>query len=150
MDAMRVGSKSQAAIIAGVLAFAPMQALAAHAGEDAASQPIEIEGQFLASVYFTANSTELVGSAQELLDTLASIFNADPTYNEIVVEGHDGMGSDAATHPQVSEQRARNVANYLASKGVDAKRIKLYWRGATEPVTSGSSALNQRVEIYVR
>lgn len=51
----------------------------------------------------------------------------------------------------ISERRARFVADYLISRGVAARRIKVYGKGPLNPAapnrTAAGRALNQRVEI---
>ena len=69
------------------------------------------------------------------------------------VYGHtDSTGSDAYNQ-DLSERRARSVANYLAMRGVSSARIRSQGFGEQYPVASNDTeegrALNRRVEIKI-
>ena len=71
----------------------------------------------------------------------------------IDVYGHtDSTGSDVYNQ-QLSETRARTVADYLSTRGVSAARIRSRGFGETMPVagndTDGGRARNRRVEIKI-
>ena len=67
--------------------------------------------------------------------------------------GHtDSTGSDAYNQG-LSERRARSVADYLSSHGVQSARIGTRGFGETQPVASNETeegrAANRRVEIKI-
>lgn len=87
------------------------------------------------------------------LDKLADVL---VKYNRTVVHvvGHtDSVGSDAYNQ-QLSEQRARSVADYLSQRGVPRDRLRTEGRGEREPratnATEAGRQLNRRVEIFVK
>ena len=75
----------------------------------------------------------------------------DRTY--VDVYGHtDSVGSDAYNQ-DLSERRARSVADYLATHGVREARLGIRGFGETQPVASNETdagrAANRRVEIKI-
>lgn len=71
----------------------------------------------------------------------------------IEVSGHtDSDGSDL-TNQRLSEQRARSVANYLTTKGIDVARFTVVGRGESQPIaandTAANKARNRRIEFQV-
>lgn len=74
-------------------------------------------------------------------------------YNEfrLLVEGHTDNRGRASRNLSLSEERARAVASFLGSHGVDAGRITSLGKGDHEPVADNSKregrAQNRRVEL---
>jgi len=78
----------------------------------------------------------------------------------VIVTGHtDRIGSDAANQ-KLSEERAKTVGDYLASKGVDKAKIQTIGMGETQPVVKCDQKNqkeliaclqpNRRVDVEVR
>lgn len=72
---------------------------------------------------------------------------------KIQISGHtDNVGNDAA-NMKLSEKRAKAVANYLESRGVQRDRMIVQWFGETQPIEDNSTAegraRNRRVEMEV-
>nr|WP_067290503.1 OmpA family protein [Marinobacterium profundum] len=71
----------------------------------------------------------------------------------ITVVGHADSQGNAAYNQALSERRARTIATYLVSQGIDAYRIEVQGAGETQPVASNATAAgrakNRRVEIYM-
>ena len=67
--------------------------------------------------------------------------------------GHTDSDGDAAYNQQLSEGRARAVANVLIANGVPNGRIQTVGRGESQPVASNLNAAgkaqNRRVEIVI-
>ena len=87
------------------------------------------------------------------LDKLAALL---AKYDRTVVHvvGHtDNVGSDAYNY-ELSERRAKAVADYLADYGVPRDRLRTEGRGEREPRASNATAagrqLNRRVELFVK
>ena len=107
----------------------------------------------LRDVHFAFDSAQLTSQAKSILDAAVAAINANPS-DTISVEGHtDSTGSDAY-NSQLSQRRARSVAEYLASKGVSASRLKAVGKGESHPVASNDTrdgrSKNRRVEIIAK
>ena len=107
----------------------------------------------LRDVHFAFDSAKLTGEAKSILDAAVSSINANPS-DTISIEGHtDSTGSDAY-NSQLSQRRARAVAEYLASKGVSASRLKTVGKGESHPIASNDTregrAKNRRVEVIAK
>lgn len=107
----------------------------------------------LQNVHFAFDSANLTSEAKSILDAAVSKINANPS-NTISVEGHtDSTGSDAY-NSQLSQRRARSVAEYLASKGVSASRLKTIGKGESDPIASNDTregrAQNRRVVVIAK
>ena len=107
----------------------------------------------LQDVHFAFDSAQLTGEAKSILNGAVSAINANPS-DTISIEGHtDSTGSDAY-NSQLSQRRARAVAEYLASQGVSASRLKAVGMGESHPVASNDTregrAQNRRVEIIAK
>ncbi len=103
-------------------------------------------------VTFDVGSYNLKPEFRATLDQVAQSLTEYPN-SLIDVYGHtDSTGSDAYNQT-LSENRARTVANYLASRGVSASRIRSQGFGETMPVASNDTdagrAKNRRVEIKI-
>jgi outer membrane protein OmpA-like peptidoglycan-associated protein len=103
-------------------------------------------------VSFAFDSAEIKPAFQPSLDKLAALLNK---YNKTTVRivGHtDAVGSDQYNQ-DLSERRAYAVADYLANRGVDPRRLTAEGRGKREPrasnATEAGRQLNRRVEIFV-
>jgi outer membrane protein OmpA-like peptidoglycan-associated protein len=71
----------------------------------------------------------------------------------IIIQGHtDSTGSDTVNQP-LSERRANNVRDFLASKGIAASRMTAIGYGSSRPVvpndTDANRALNRRVQLEI-
>ncbi|MBI2383194.1 MAG: OmpA family protein [Gammaproteobacteria bacterium] len=126
--------------------------------EPAPGEPVTLEGCasgdaiVLRGVNFEFNSNKLTANAKVILDQLADALMAAPA---IIVEigGHtDSLGSDVYNQ-KLSEKRAIAVYDYLASRGVDNKRLTFKGYGESQPIASNETEdgreLNRRVEMRV-
>ena len=101
---------------------------------------------------FNTNSTEIKPGFYSTLDKIADVV-VRYGKTSLTVAGHtDDVGS-AQYNQQLSERRARSVAQYMESKRVNPVRLVLVGKGETMPIASnaneGGRAENRRVEIYV-
>lgn len=102
------------------------------------------------NVTFASDSADLNAQFFRVLDQVAGTLSE---YNQTVIEvaGHtDSTGSDAYNQ-QLSERRAASVIAYLASHGVQDKRMIRVGAGEQHPVASNATPegrqQNRRVEI---
>ena len=74
-------------------------------------------------------------------------------YNQSLIDvyGHTDNTGGTAYNQQLSEQRARSVANFLAGQGVRPDRMIVSGFGETRPIASNASPQgreqNRRVEL---
>ena len=71
----------------------------------------------------------------------------------IDVDGHTDSVGNAAFNQDLSERRANSVANHLASRGIDQRRMSTMGYGLERPIASNATesgrAQNRRVEIAI-
>ena len=88
---------------------------------------------------------------RKTMETIIQMLSIRPELGVLVVGNADP--SDAGDHVEVSISRAIAVAEYIATRGIDRKRVLAEGAGSTNPIdTSGSKraiALNRRVEFVV-
>jgi len=111
--------------------------------------PIE-EKVNLKGVNFLSGKAVLSLDAKKVLDGVAEQLLAYPNV-KIEIQGHtDNVGKEA-TNRRISEDRARAVVAYLATKGVKMNRMKAVGYGSNLPVADNSTAegreLNRRIEM---
>jgi outer membrane protein OmpA-like peptidoglycan-associated protein len=102
---------------------------------------------------FEADSAVLRHGEQERLDKIADILKAFPN-NDLLVTGHTARAGSTASQKDLSERRAKVIADYLVSQGVlDAHRVFTRGLGSEKPIatnnTEAGRAQNRRVEITI-
>ena len=110
-------------------------------------------------VLFSSGSATLKDGSKAVLDNVAKVLNREYPTHRIRIEGHTDNEPIRKTRNlwkdnwELSFARATSVSQYLASKGIDAKRIQTAGYGETRPVASNASvqgrSKNRRVEIIV-
>ena len=105
-----------------------------------------------AMIFFDFASAEIMNPMQDLLDFLSSdLRNADGYTIELV--GHADEMGEASFNQKLSEQRAKNVMQYLADQGVEKDKMVFKGLGETNPLESNQSEFgrrkNRRVEIIL-
>lgn len=106
----------------------------------------------LRGVNFEFNEARLTPNARVILDGVADTLLAQGGI-EVEIGGHtDALGSDSYNQ-KLSDQRARAVAQYLASRGVDDARLSAVGYGEAQPIASNETEegreLNRRVELRI-
>lgn len=104
----------------------------------------------LSDVLFDTAAATLKPGAQLAIDRLASFLEGNRD-TRVIIEGHtDNRGSDAYNE-DLSQRRARAVADELVSRGISSSRFEILGRGEGYPVADNGSAegrqQNRRVEI---
>jgi outer membrane protein OmpA-like peptidoglycan-associated protein len=104
-------------------------------------------------VLFDVGSSELTASASSQLGNVLSLAQTD-TSRHLLIEGFTDSDGDAGLNQQLSEARARAVAQWLIDQGIDAARISVVGHGADNPVapndTPENKALNRRVVVALQ
>jgi len=107
-----------------------------------------------AGITFPINSADIQPQFRSTLDQIAQTLAQYPS-TFIDVHGHtDPSGGDAINVP-LSWNRARSVASYLESRGVQPQRIEVQGHGSSQPLpgnmnrTEAERAANRRVDLRI-
>jgi outer membrane protein OmpA-like peptidoglycan-associated protein len=103
-------------------------------------------------ISFDTGRADIKPNLRPILDQFASGLSSQPN-TEVRIIGHtDSTGSDTVNDP-LSQRRADAARDYLASRGVDPRRIVTAGRGEHEPIaentTEAGRSKNRRVEIFL-
>lgn len=102
---------------------------------------------------FNTDSDELSDAAKQQLKKIAEYCRADPLVKRVKVAGYTDDTGRKSYNNAVSEGRAKTVANYLLSLGVQQSRLSVTWYGVQNPVASNDTeegkAANRRVVIKI-
>ena len=104
---------------------------------------------------FATNSTSVSGTSQNELLTVANSLNRYPNTTVNVIGHTDNVHSRVwiAFNQDLSERRARAVANILLNGGVASSRVRAIGAGENQPIASNLNAsgrqMNRRVEIII-
>lgn len=117
-------------------------------------QPIEIGTTVnLKNVLFMQSQPELLPESYSELDLVVAFLKANPQV-EIELAGHTDNRGSFRQLMSLSQKRVNRVKDYLASKGIDKKRITGKGYGGTKPVASNDTEeqrmLNRRVEFIIK
>ena len=82
-------------------------------------------------VFFTPFSADLDSGAKAAIDEFAHDAQTNPT-RSVLVEGYADRVGTPASNRTLSELRAQVVADALAQRGIDRRRITLRPRGPTD------------------
>lgn len=118
-----------------------------------ALEPIAINAAMvLRNVFFDVNKFDLKPESQVELDKLVQLLNDNPTL-KIEISGHTDNIGKAPDNLTLSNNRAKAVVSYLASKNILPARMTAKGYGATRPVASNNTeegrAQNRRTEMKV-
>lgn len=106
----------------------------------------------LKNVLFYRGTANFVEGSERELDLIVEMLDENPEV-KILLKGHTDNRGDESLNLQLSEERARAVANYLTSKEIASNRIDSKGFGGSEPVASNlyeeTRRLNRRVEFEV-
>ena len=104
------------------------------------------------NLYFAADSTRIKRNSYDALNEVYRFLNANQGVR-IEIGGHTNIKPPHDFCDNLSEKRAKEVADYLIGKGIEPKRIEFKGYGKRKPVinskSSYASKLNQRVEIKI-
>jgi outer membrane protein OmpA-like peptidoglycan-associated protein len=103
-------------------------------------------------VYFDFNSAELKQQGKAQLAELAATMQL-PEYQDqaFLIEGHSDLFGEQDYNHKLSSQRAKEVREFLSSRGIDPKRLQAKGLGESRPlVIEGdrqAQQINRRVEF---
>ncbi|WP_075290530.1 OmpA family protein [Pararhizobium arenae] len=104
------------------------------------------------NITFATDQDQVVPGFYSTLNSVAIVLRK---FNKtlIDVDGHTDSTGNPGYNQGLSERRAASVANYLASQGVDQRRMSAIGYGQDRPVASNADeagrAQNRRVEISI-
>ena len=105
------------------------------------------------SITFKTNSSDISGNFYSTLNSVGLVLQECDKTSINVIGFTDSTGS-FEHNQELSERRAKSVAQYLSGRGVVRNRIQSNGRGERDPIASNDSAsgrtLNRRVEINIR
>ena len=115
------------------------------------AEPVQV-ASISGDVAFDVDSDVIKGSFYATLDRIAEEIQARAATARFTIVGHTDSDASNEYNQDLSERRARAVANYLIAKGVDAGQLSVLGLGETRPLASNETpegkAQNRRVEIY--
>ena len=119
---------------------------------------VEVKEFKITGIFFGFNSYQLNSSSRKQLEIVVQALKNYPEV-ELEIQGHaDGKGSGDA-NKAITQKRAESVAKYLASNGIQEKRLKAVPKGKSTPIAINSNPdgtdnpegrkLNRRAEFIV-
>ena len=106
----------------------------------------------MSGIQFENGKATIKKSSYKILDDIAKIFIANPTYL-VEVQGHTDNVGKYEYNIDLSERRAQSVRTYLINKGVPAERLTAHGYGPDKPIadnkTKEGRAKNRRVEFNI-
>ncbi|HEX8707741.1 MAG TPA: OmpA family protein [Pyrinomonadaceae bacterium] len=104
------------------------------------------------TLWANARGSDLAAAAAAKLEPLAALLANNPDY-QIVIEAYTDNRGDEATLQQLTQERARILAEQFISAGIDGTRIQATGMGTANPVASNSKPAtrlrNRRTEIIL-
>jgi outer membrane protein OmpA-like peptidoglycan-associated protein len=104
-------------------------------------------------VFFDFDKANLKPAGQEALAIVVQEMQANPQLIAEIV-GHTDSTGPESYNMGLSQRRAEAVGNHLTQQGIASNRLRLSWKGETEPIapntTKEGRAQNRRAEVTVR
>ncbi|KTC91528.1 OmpA family protein [Fluoribacter dumoffii] len=101
--------------------------------------------------HYKEDGRDLTDAYKEQLRRIARYVDADPQIKEIRVIGYADANGRKGYNNAISEERAREVKNYLLKLGVPKEKLYVTWVGELDPIarndTDAGRAANRRVVI---
>jgi outer membrane protein OmpA-like peptidoglycan-associated protein len=119
-----------------------------------ALQPIAVGvTSVLRNLYFDVGKATIRPESYGELNSFKNMMQGNPSIR-VEISGHTDNVGDDTFNKTLSQLRANAVKAYLASKGIDAKRLVAIGYGETRPLVSnddedGGREINRRVELKI-
>jgi outer membrane protein OmpA-like peptidoglycan-associated protein len=108
---------------------------------------------FDSDILFAVDSASLSSGSRASLDEVGQVVE-EYKKTAVVVQGHTDSTGTEEHNQELSERRAKSVANYMVSTGVAGDRVTTLGFGEEAPVASNDSpsgrAQNRRVDVMLR
>nr|WP_272889357.1 OmpA family protein [Stutzerimonas stutzeri] len=105
--------------------------------------PVNFEQIRHSQVGFPTGDVALDALGQAKLDIILQFLKADPSVNQIQLDGHSDNSGNRLTNRDLSRRRALAVEEYLIANGVPKEQVTLRFHGERYPVVPNSSAANR-------
>jgi outer membrane protein OmpA-like peptidoglycan-associated protein len=106
----------------------------------------------LKNISFETNKSVLLAPSFTELDKLVTYLKSNPTYKVNIVGHTDNIGNEA-DNKNLSQARAKSVADYLIMRGVSKTNIRFTGLGSTNPIATNATEegrkKNRRVECTI-
>jgi outer membrane protein OmpA-like peptidoglycan-associated protein len=113
----------------------------------------EGELETLTPIFFATDRARVRHAFRPALDDIAAILKDHPEIGRCAIEGHTDATGPAAWNKKLSLGRAKSVAAYLITKGVDPARVVAIGQGEVLPwatnQTEAGRAANRRVIFHI-
>ncbi len=110
---------------------APVEAPAAEGPAPAAFEKVTLQ----AEVLFDFDKDTLKSAGKTLLDTeVVEKMKAHPEVELVLITGYTDRIGDDGYNQKLSERRAKQVNNYIASQGIEPSRLHAVGKGKADPV----------------
>ncbi|MFY0608583.1 MAG: OmpA family protein [Cyclobacteriaceae bacterium] len=121
--------------------------------ENEIAELIEKSDHFvLEHLIFDLGKADLLPEAEDELDKIAVVMNAQPSMR-ILLEGHTDRRGSARKNQVLSEKRVESAKKYLVKSGISKSRIETVGYGHFKPLVVTSDVeegkVNRRVEIEI-
>ncbi|AGH94592.1 OmpA family protein [Pseudobdellovibrio exovorus] len=104
------------------------------------------------SMDFPTGNAQVPSGSRSVLDRVASVAQGLQA-KEVVVEGHTDSTGSAQINDRLSQERAENVVDYLATTGVNRTAMQSVGYGFQKPISTNKSkegrAQNRRVDVWI-
>lgn len=107
----------------------------------------EIQTKFNA-VQFDFNKYELKKDAETVLLEVVGVMTENPEVR-LNIEGHTSDEGTVKANQTLSENRAKAVADYIISNGIDSSRVTSEGKGSSEPIDPNNRKINRRTEFHI-
>lgn len=101
-------------------------------------------------IFFDVDQAEIKNEFKPFLDKMGAVVLGHSDLR-IMVIGHTDADGSASYNIALSERRAVAIIDYFVSKGLSRDRIKIQFKGETEPIgdnkTADGKQLNRRVDF---
>ena len=103
-------------------------------------------------VKFELDEYRLTAESILVLSEVSNYLDEKDVLN-IQITGHTDSQATDEYNMELSENRVKAVQNYLVSKGISKSRVKIDWKGETEPIAKNNTEegreKNRRVELII-
>lgn len=98
------------------------------------------------NIYFETDKSVFLPEAYPPLYLILAELKKQPQL-KVEIHGHTDIVGSIQHNQQLSEERAKAVADFFIANGIDSSRISSKGFGSSKPVSENDNALNRRVEF---